>query len=353
MNTVSITNSMNRKSALLCALCALVFASAAAAGGNKERAASGSYPQRDITLIVPYSPGGTTDLAARRLSALLKKYLGKPVNVVNQAGASGASGTKTVLDAPPDGYTLLFCAESLGTQRVMGISRMSYDDFTPLLVAVNDPKVIVAKTGRYAALQDLISDMRSRPGKVKMSYTGPGGSGHVQSLVYNKFGLDAALTAYPGGSECILAVLGGQVDFTNSNYSTVTSYVESGDLELLGVSASERLPSYPGVPTLAEVIPESAQYLRTPFTPLSFMAHKDTPAAVVGVLRAAAVKAVNDPEWKAYVKENCLDELYLAYPDEKAARKFYADWESYVSYLLWDAGAAKFNPADFNIERLK
>jgi tripartite-type tricarboxylate transporter receptor subunit TctC len=274
------------------------------------------------------------------------------VNVINQAGASGATGTKTVFDAAPDGYTVLFSADSLGTQRVMGLSPMSYADFTPILVAVNDPKVIVVKKdSRYKTLQDLTADMKARPGRVKMSYTGPGGSGHVQALIYNKFGLDMALTAYPGGADCIVAVLGGQVDFTNSNYSTVTSYIESGELVLLGVSATERLPSYPNVPTLVEAIPESAQYLQTPFTPLSVLVKNTTPPEIVKILREAANKAVNDPAWKAYCKENCLEELYLKYPDEAAAKKFFSDWESEVSWLLFDAKAAKSSPEQFNIPR--
>jgi tripartite-type tricarboxylate transporter receptor subunit TctC len=261
-------------------------------------------------------------------------------------------GSKTVLDADPDGYTILYAAESLGTQRVMGLSEMSYNDFTPILVAVNDPKVLVVNKGsQYHTLQDMINDMRARPGRVKMSYTGPGGSGHVQALVYNKFGLDMALTAYAGGNDCIVAVLGGQVDFTNSNYSTVTSYIESGDLVLLGVSATERLPSYPDVPTLADIIPESAPYLETPFTPLSLLVRNDVPEEIVAILRDAAQKAVQEPEWKAYVAENSLEELYVKYPDEKTARQFYADWESYVSWLLYDAQATTKSPEEFGIPR--
>jgi tripartite-type tricarboxylate transporter receptor subunit TctC len=304
-------------------------------------------------MIVPYGAGGTTDLTGRQLAILLRKYLGQSVAVVNQAGASGAVGCKTVLDAAPDGYTVLYTAESLGTQRVMGLSEMSYDDFIPIMAVVNDPKVIVVKKGKYNTLNDLIADMRARPGRVKMSYTGPGGSGHVQALVYNKFGLDMALTAYPGGGDAIVAVLGDQVDFTNSNYSTVPSYIESGDLVLLGISATSRLPAYPEVPTLVEAIPESAKYLETPFTPLSLMVHKNTPKEIVDKLREAAQKVVQDPEWKAYVKENCLEELYVQYPNEAAVKKFYADWESYVSWLLFDAGAAQSSPEKFNIPRTK
>lgn len=311
------------------------------------------YPQKAITMIIPYGAGGTTDLTGRQLAIQMEKFLGKSITVVNQGGASGAVGAKTVLDANPDGYTILYTAESLGTQRVMGLSEMSYNDFSPIMVTVNDPKVIVvSKDSKYKTLQELVDDMKARPGKVKMSYTGPGGSGHVQSLIYNKMGLDMALTAYAGGSECIVAVLGGQVDFTNSNFSTVTGYIESGDLRLLGVSATERLEKYPDVPTLAEVIPESAEHLNTPFTPLSLLVDKDVPAEVQEVLKEAAAKAVEEQEWKDYVSKNCLEKLYEKYPGEAATKKFYSEWESLVSWLLFDAGAAKISPEQFNIPKL-
>jgi tripartite-type tricarboxylate transporter receptor subunit TctC len=320
-----------------------------AAAGAKQAA----YPTRAITMIIPYSAGGTTDLNGRQFAMLLRKYIGQSITVVNQPGASGAVGCKTVLDAAPDGYTILFMADSLGTQRVMGLSEMSYNDFIPIMAVVNDPKVIVAKKGKYKDLNDLIADMKARPGKVKMSYTGPGGSGHVQALVYNKFGLDMALTAYGGGGDAIVAVLGGQVDFTNSNYSTVPSYIESGDMVLLGISATDRLPSYPNVPTLVEIIPESKKHLDLPYTPLSLLVNKNTAPDIVEKLREASQKVVQDPEWKMYVKENNLEELYLKYPNENAIKKFYADWESSVSWMLYDAGAAKNSPEKFNIPRSK
>ncbi|MEA5106732.1 MAG: tripartite tricarboxylate transporter substrate binding protein [Sphaerochaeta associata] len=311
------------------------------------------YPQKPITMIVPYGAGGTTDISGRQLAMQLEKHLGKSITVINQGGASGSIGARTVLDAKSDGYTVLFTAESLGTQRVMGLSEMSYDDFTPIMVAVNDPKVIVVhKDSPYQTLQDLVNDIKSRPGKVKMSYTGPGGSGHVQALIYNKMGLNMALTAYPGGADCIVAVLGRQVEFTNSNYSTVTGYLESGDLKLLGISALQRLEAHPEVPTLDEILPGSQKYLGNPFTPLSLLVKADVPATVVQILREAASKAVQEQAWKDFVAKNSLDKLYEKYPDEASMRSFFTEWESLVSWLLYDNGAAKISPEKFGIKKL-
>lgn len=320
--------------------------------GATTEAPKTDYPKKPITMIVPYGAGGTTDLSGRQLAIQLSKHLGQSITVVNQGGASGSVGCKTVLDANPDGYTILYTAESLGTQRVMGISEMSYADFAPIMTVVNDPKVIVvSKNSKYNTLEDLVNDMKANPGKVKMSYTGPGGSGHVQALIYNKFGLDMAMTAYAGGNECIVAVLGDQVDFTNSNFSTVVSYIESGDLKLLGISANDRLEKYPDVPTLSEVIPEAAEFLDIPFTPLSLLVDKDVPVEVQDVLRVAAQKAVEEEDWKKFVADNCLEALYEKYKTSDEMNKFYTEWESLVSWLLFDAGAAKNSPEQFNIAK--
>ena len=311
-----------------------------------------AFPQKPITLIVPYSAGGTADLTARQLAIQLKKHLDVPITVINQAGASGSIGTRTALDAPADGYTLLLSADSLGTQRVMGISEMSYADFRAITPLVNDPKVIVvAGDSGYHTIEQLLVDIASRPGKIKMSYTGPGGSGHVQSLIYNRFGLDMALIAYPGGAEALLAVLGKQVDFTNANFSTIRGYVDSGDLRLLAVSADKRLSAYPEVPALAEVIAGSDALMRIPYTPLSLLVNKNVPEEVFRTLQAATQQALAEPDWLTYCRDNVLDQLFALYQTEEAIQRFYTDWESLVSWLLYDAGAAAHSPAQFDIPR--
>lgn len=338
---------MKRGISLFLCLVLLLGVTACKDGGSKS-----AYPQKQITMIIPYGAGGTTDVTGRQLAAALEKQLGQSIVIVNQSGASGSVGTKTALDAAPDGYTILYTADSLGTQRVMGISEYSYEDFSPIMAVVNDPKVIVVnKNSKYNTLEDLINDMKERPGKVKMSYTGPGGSGHVQALIYNQLGLDMALTAYTSGSECITAVLGEQVDFTNSNYSTVTGYLESGDLKLLGISAKTRIDKYPDVPTIVDVIPDSEKYLSMPFTPLSLVVDKDCPNEVKETLRKAAIEAVKDSKWQEFVKNNNLQELYKEYPNIEDIQQFYNDWQSLVCWLLWDAGAAKKDPATFHISR--
>ena len=333
---------------LLIALCSCtIFASGARDGSKKV-----NYPTKPITMIIPYGAGGTTDVSGRKFAAILQKVVGQPVTVQNMAGASGAIGCKYVLDAAPDGYSVLFHAESLGTQRVAGLSDLSYDDYTPIMSVVNDPKVIVvAKDSKYQTMDDLLSDMKKNPGKVKMSYTGPGGSGHVQGIIMEKLGYVPALTAYKSGSDCFLAVLSGEVDFTNSNFATVVGYIASGDLRLLAVSSDRHLEKYPNVPIFEEVDPAAAPYMKNAFTPLNFLVSKDVDPAIVETLRDAARKVVESDEWKSFVSENCLEPLYEKYTTEEEMKAFYSEWTSLVSWLLYDARAVKNSPADFGIAR--
>ena len=124
------------KKLLIVLLLFVVVISSLFAQGAAEASA---YPEKDITMIIPYGAGGTTDVSGRKFAALLSKELGVAVTVVNQGGASGSIGCQAALDANPDGYTVLFTAESLGTQRVMGLTDLSYDNYKIISTMVNDP----------------------------------------------------------------------------------------------------------------------------------------------------------------------------------------------------------------------
>ena len=146
--------------------------------------ATADYPTKPITMIIPYGAGGTTDTWGRKLAVLLEKYLGQPITVTNQGGASGSIGSQFVKEQPSDGYTLLVCAETMGTYRTMNICDLGYDDFTVISPLVGDPKVlVVGKDSKYNTLQELLDAIKENPGKITMSHSGPGGSGHNQGLV--------------------------------------------------------------------------------------------------------------------------------------------------------------------------
>ena len=167
----------------------------------------------------------------------------------------------------------------------------------------------------------------------------------------NQYNYFPALTAYPGGSDCYLAVMSNQVVFTNSNYSTVASYIESGDLKLLAIAGTERMTQYPDVPALAEKMENSEALLSIPYTPLSLLVAKDVPADIQEQLRNAALEAVKDPEFVEFMEKNNIEKLYEKYPTIEDIKAFYTQWESTVSWLLYDANAASFSPEEFGIAK--
>ena len=315
-------------------------------------AATIDYPTGPITMIIPYGSGGTTDLVGRELAKALEKQLGVSIIVENQAGASGTAGLQLTKDAPNDGYTIVLAAESLGTCRVMGISELSYDDFAPISAIASDPKVVVvASHSKYETIQDLLDDIAANPGKIQMSYTGPGGSGHIQALLMERYGYSPALTAYASGGEGITAVLGDQVQFTNSNYSTVIPYLESGDLRLLAVCSTQPMAAHPDVPVLADYMPGSEELLEIPYSPLSLLVASEVPAEVQAVLRQATVAACADPDFNAWLEQNNVDKLFETYPTIEDTKAFFTQWESVVSWMLDDAGVTVNSPEDFNIAK--
>ena len=338
-----------RTFAALLAACLLLALAACATAGKP---AESGYPFKTVTMIVPYGAGGTTDLVGRELAKALGKALDVNIVVENQPGASGSIGCRAALDAPKDGSVLLFAADSLGTQRVMGISEMSYADFSPICVVANDPKVIVvAKDSPYQSIGELLDAIAARPNGIQMAYTGPGGSGHVQALIMNRYGYYPALTAYASGSDGIVAVMGGQVVFTNANYSTVANYIAAGELKLLAVCAVERMAQYPEVPALSELMAGSEALLSIPYTPLSLLVAAEVPQEVQDMLRAGCEEAFRDPAFVSFMESNSIDKLYEKYRSVEEIRAFYADWESTVCWLMADAGATVRSPDEYGIPR--
>lgn len=307
------------------------------------------FPSKKVNLVVPWSAGGITDRVARVFAPLFEKNLGQPVTVVNKEGASGAIGTEFAYEQPSDGYTVLFSAETPGVFQVMGTSDLSFEDFDALKMVIQDTKVIVVpKDSKYNTFKDLVDDIKANPGKVKMSYSGPGASGHLQGLLFNDIGLDLSMTPYGGGSPAMIATISGEVDFTFGNYGTVKDYLEVGDLKALAIFGNEKSEVLPDVPPMTEELPEAEKYLPLYF-PNSVLVKKGTPEDVKAILLEAANKAFQEPEWKKFVEEQSYTALDSLTPEEIDA--YWSKFTSITSYLLHDSGAAQNDPADFGIER--
>ncbi|WP_352420178.1 tripartite tricarboxylate transporter substrate binding protein [Proteiniborus sp.] len=309
------------------------------------------FPSKKITLIVPWSAGGITDRVARVFAPLFEKNLGQPITVVNKEGASGAIGTEFAHGEPNDGYTVLFSAETPAVFQVMGTSKLGFSDFDALKMLIQDLKVVVVpKNSPYNTFEELVADIKANPGKIKMSYSGPGASGHIQGLLFKQLGLDVSMTPYGGGNPSMIATISGEVDFTFGNYGTVKDYLKVGDLRALALFDNKKSDALPDVPPMTDVLPEADPYLPLYF-PNSLLVKKGTSDEVKNVLIEAAEKALQEPEWKEFVESQSyttLDHLTVEEIDD-----YWAKFTSITSWLLYDAGVAQNNPEDFGIKRFE
>lgn len=221
-------------------------------------AASDIWPAKPIHLIVPYSPGGTSDAAARLLAEHLHAALGQPVLVENKPGASGTSGMDIVAKAVPDGLTLAFAAISPLTLNPH-LQRVPYDplnDIAPVAQVMYSPVYVVATstfTGRNFA--DVIAQAKGKPGQLNMASSGMGSIGHVMlEQIQRRAGVRLNHIPYKGSGQVINDALGGQFElFTTNPSPAVNGMIAHKRLRVLAVAAPQRLATLPDVPTLAEL----------------------------------------------------------------------------------------------------
>jgi tripartite-type tricarboxylate transporter receptor subunit TctC len=235
-------------SAIAVSLCGIALPQAARAAAD--------YPSRPIRLVVPWAPGGSTDILARTTAERLAKALKQPVIVENRPGASGNIGAEAVARAAPDGYTLLFTSTNL-TLNPAVIPQTPYDpikDFTGVTMVAFAPMMLVTKAGFAGdSLKGLIEYGKAHPGVLNFSSSGAGGAPHLAGEMFKQAtGLDITHVAYTGAAPALQDVLSGQVQMTFTTYISAQGLLSSGRLKALGVASKERLPVVPDVPTFAE-----------------------------------------------------------------------------------------------------
>lgn len=238
---------------------AMVFALAACsspagdAGGNGEKEESG-YPEKAVTVIVPWSAGGGNDIAARELQPIFKEKFGVELVIENVEGGSSAVGLTQAIQAKPDGYTVGFMTSTyLGLAAQGTVSDKLEEDFDPLCLVMEDPIAIVCKTGEYESLQAFVEDAKSRPGESIIALSNTFGTGPTYCTLLNEqTGMESQLICYDSGSRCVTEVLGGHAEVSCSNYTDFVDQIEAGEMTCLAVCTEERVKSLPDVPTVNE-----------------------------------------------------------------------------------------------------
>ena len=221
-------------------------------------AASGAlaWPNKPVTLLVPFPPGGSTDLIARQLSSKLGEKIGGTVIVDNKAGATGTIGAAQVARSPADGHTLL--VTSLGPLVIAPhLIKVSYDalkDLDPITVVVQAPNVLVVPAASpYKTLADVVAYQKAHPDRMTFASSGNGSSDHLTAELYwLESGTTGVHVPYKGGGPAVSDLLGGQVDASFQNVNTVFQQIKAGKLRALAVTGAKRSPVLPDVPTMAE-----------------------------------------------------------------------------------------------------
>ncbi|CAG9170715.1 hypothetical protein LMG23992_01757 [Cupriavidus laharis] len=222
--------------------------------------AADPYPQKPITLIVPWAAGGSTDILARVLSEHLTRSLGQPVIVDNKPGASGNIGSAMVARAKPDGYTLLVGSMSTHAMNPALMPNMPFrgvEDFTPLgLLAYVTNTMVVHPSVPAQNLKELIAYAKANPGKLAYASAGPGSTNHLSAVLFERMaGVQMLHVPYKGGAPAVVDTVAGQTQILFSAGTQTLPHVKAGKLRLLAVTEAKRSPLLPNTPTVAETVP--------------------------------------------------------------------------------------------------
>ena len=256
-----------------------------------------AWPAKPLKIIVPYSPGGTTDLLARLVGAELAKRLGQPVVVENKPGANGMIGSDLVAKAPPDGYTMGIASPGSHAANQSLYKDIPYDtvkSFTPVSLAVSAPMLLVAHPSLgVSTVKELIAAAKAKPGTISYASGGSGSSQHL-AMEYFKLmaGIDMNHVPYKGSAASYPDLLGGNVLTEIDVMPTALPPVKAGRLKGLATGSAKRLPMLPDLPTIAEAGVPGYEYAAW----YGFVAPANLPKDVLAKLNAEIVRALKLPE---------------------------------------------------------
>ena len=268
-----------------------------AAAGMSSVYAQGNYPSKPIRWIIPYAPGGGTDVVARPIALKLGEVLGVPIVYENRGGGGGLIAGETVAKSAPDGYTLLVGSGNTHVFPTLLFDRVPYDpvkDYAPITNFVIVPNVLVAYPSfAPRTIQELIAYGKANPGKITWGSSGNGSGGHLALVM---FALDAGIKVlhvpFKGAGPAVVAILGGETDLLFANTGVFLGHINAGKLRPLAVAAMTRLPLFPDVPTLNE----SGFPNFESSTSYGLLAPAGTSRSIINKLHDDLVKIIKSPE---------------------------------------------------------
>ncbi|ROZ69361.1 tripartite tricarboxylate transporter substrate binding protein [Ramlibacter sp. WS9] len=262
--------------------------------------AQDKWPSKPITYIVPFGPGGTTDVLARLVTLKAGPALGTTFVIENKPGAGGGTGSDITAKAPPDGYTIQGGTISSHAINVSLYPKLPYDpvkNFQPITLIGSMPNVLVVRADSpYKTLQDVIAAAKSKPGSINYASSGNGTSQHLSGVFFEQLtGGKMVHVPYKSSAESLNAILGGQgADVIFENLAPALPHIKAGKLRALGVTSDKRSSTVPEVPAIAETLPGFAIVSWQ-----GIFAPAGVPQPIVDRLATEMIKAVNDPEIKS------------------------------------------------------
>ncbi len=267
---------------------------AAALALTSKGARAGDWPTRPVSVIVPYSPGGNTDMMARLAAQYLADKLGQSFVIENRPGGGGSVGAIAVSRAAADGYTLLFGA-STQIINIPMLQKVAYDpakDFTPISIFGAGPYLLGIKASLPVnTLQEFVTYVKANPGKLNYATAGIGGNIHLNTALFvARAGLDMVAVPYKSGAPAMSGLASGEVEMYFGNASELMQHTDSKQIRILAISTLQRIAQLPDVPTVAETFPgfDTSSWN-------GFFAPTGTPSAVLGLIEKHAIAAAKEP----------------------------------------------------------
>ena len=276
------------------------------------------FPNRAVSMIVAFPPGGVADITARPTAAAMEKILKQPVSVVNRPGAAGAVGNSVVANSKPDGYTILMALSSISVIPAADelFSRKpayTLDQLAPIALVSADPTILVVHPSLpVKTTKELVALARTRAGELSFSSSGIYGALHMpMEMFLHAAKIKMRHVPTSGGGPAITTLLGGHVELTAGGPAAISAHVKAGKMRTVVSWGATRLPSFPEVPTFKELGYKDVEY----YIWAGMFAPRGTPEPVMKVLRDAARRAVEDPDFKGTMaKVNSLVQ-YMDAPD--------------------------------------
>lgn len=264
--------------------------------------AADDYPSRAVKWVVPYPPGGTTDVLARIVAQWLTDKMGQPFVVENRAGGGNNIGTEVVVRAPADGYTMLLVNPANGINATLykNLNFNFIEDIAPVAGIVRSPNVMeVPPSLPFKTVAEFLAHCKANPGKLNMASTGSGTSTHLSGELFKSMtGCNMTHVPYKGAGPALTDLMGGQVDVLFDNLPSSAGHIKAGKLRALGMTSSERDPSMPDVPTVGETV---KGYEATAWFGIGMP--KGTPPEIIAKVNAEVNRALADPKMRERLAE--------------------------------------------------